>query len=142
MCLSTKTSVYSVAKNDISCYKVLLWCDGEFMTPYQKTFIPIKVREGIIPFFADGVQSIEKSYCPDGTLSESYVIGRGFVHTYKSLISACYLKKHLEIIYPNSVWAIFECEIPKGTKYYEGEDDFYEEAFASEKIKFVKETEL
>lgn len=136
MCLNTKTSVYSVAENDIKCYKVLLWNDGEFNTPYQKTFIPIKVREGSIPFFADGVQSIEKSYCPDGTLSESYVIGRGFVHTCKNLASAYMFTKHLEVIYPHCICAIFECEIPIGTKYYEGKDDFFMESFASEKIIF------
>lgn len=139
MCLTTKTSVFSVAENNIKCYKVLLWCDGEFMTPYQKTPIRKIVLDGKIPFFADGVQSVEKAYCPDGTLSESYVVGRGFVHTFKNLASAYMFTKHLEVIYPPCICAIFECEIPIGTKYYEGQDDFFKESFASEKIMFKKQ---
>ena len=63
MCLNTKTSVYSVAKNNIKCYKVLLWDDGIYVTPYQKTYVPKLVREGSIPFFADGRQNICKDYC-------------------------------------------------------------------------------
>lgn len=139
MCLNTKTSVYSVAENDIKCYKVLLWDEGIYVTPYQRTYVPKLVREGNIPFFADGVQNVEKGYCPDGTLSESYTIGRGFVHTYKYLGSAFDFKKHLEIMHQNSVYAIFECEIPIGTKYYKGQDDFFEPSFASEKIMFKKQ---
>lgn len=139
MCLNTKTFVYSIAAYSIKCYKVLLWDDGEFMTPYQKTFVPMKVREGNIPFFADGVQNIENAYSPDGKFSESYIIGSGFIHTYKYLGSAFDFKKHIEIMYPNSVCAIFECEIPIGTKYYEGQDDFFETSFASDKIMFKKQ---
>jgi len=148
MCLNTKTSVYSVAENDIKCYKVLLLCDGEFMTPYQKTPIRKIVVDGKTPFFADGEKSIKgMDYNSDNTsvydaFSNKYVIGNGFIHTYKSLTSAWYLKNHIEFIHPKYVCCIFECEIPKGAKYYEGEDDFYEVAFASEKIKFIKEIKI
>jgi len=137
MCLNTKTSVCSVAESDIKCYKVLLWNDGKFMTPYQKTQIQKIVVDGKIPFFADGEIDITVF---DG--SNNYAIGKGFIHTYKSLPSAWSLKNHIGFINPENIYRIFECEIPKGTKYYEGEDDFYEAAFASEKIKFVKETAL
>ena len=77
-------------------------------------------------------------YCEE-TLSDSYLIGKGFIHTYKYLGSAFDFKKHIEIMYPNSVCAIFECEIPIGTKYYKGQDDFFETSFASEKIMFKKQ---
>lgn len=134
MCLTTKTSVCYVSEKEIKCYKVLLLDDGEYMTPYQKTFVPIKVREGNIPFFADGVKSVEESW-----LSASCFIGSGFIHTYKYLGSARDFKKHIETMHPNLVGAIFECEIPIGTRYYEGQDDFFETSFASEKIMFKKQ---
>jgi hypothetical protein len=135
MCLTTKTFVSSVSEKEIKCYKVLLWDDGEYMTPYQKAFVPKFVREGNVPFFADGEKNIGMDYCEE-TLSDSYVIGRGFVHTCKNLASAYMFTKHLEVIYPHCICAIFECEIPIGTKYYEGKDDLFMESFASEKIIF------
>ncbi len=137
MCLYTKNNQFSIAKENLICYKVLAFYDGGFMTPYQKTFMPKNVIDGKIPFIAMGEKQIQQGY-----LSVSCVIGGGFIHTYKSLISAFYLKNHLGIMYPEYVFCIFECEIPKGTKYYEGEDDFCEASFASEKINFVKEMEL
>jgi len=141
MCLTTKTSVCSVAESGIKCYKLLLWGDGEFMTPYLKTQIQKNVVDGKMPFFADGEKSIIIDYSSDG--SNKYFIGNGFIHTYKSLTSALLLMSHIVLIIPKKyVCRIFECEIPKGAKYYEGEDDYYEAAFASEKIKFVKETVL
>ena len=138
MCLTTKTSVCSVSEKEIKCYKVLLWDDGIYVTPYQKTFVPKLVREGNIPFFADDEKNIGIDYCEE-TLSDSYIIGKGFIHTYKYLGSAFDSKKHIEIMYPNLVCAIFECEIPIGTKYYEGQDDYFETSFASEKIMFKKQ---
>lgn len=138
MCLTTKTSVCSVSEKEIKCYKVLLLDNGMYVTPYQRIFVPKLVREGNIPFFADGAINIRLDYCEE-TLSDSYLIGKGFIHTYKYLGSAFDFKKNLEIRYPNSVCAIFECEIPIGTKYYEGQDDFFEMSFASEKIMFKKQ---
>lgn len=137
MCLYTKNNQFSIAKENLTCYKVLAFYDGGFMTPYQKTFIPKNVIDGKIPFIARGEQQIEQGY-----LSVSCVIGGGFVHTYKSLTSAWLLKNHIGFMNSEYVCSIFECEIPKGTKYYEGEDDFFEASFASEKINFVKEMEL
>ena len=138
MCLTTKTSVCSVSEKEIKCYKVLLWDEGIYVTPYQKTYVPKLVREGNIPFFADGEINIGLDYCEE-TLSDSYLIGKGFIHTYKYFGSASDFKKHLEKMHPNSVCAIFECEIPIGTKYYEGQDDFFETSFASDKIMFKKQ---
>ena len=141
MCLTTKTSVCSVSEKEIKCYKVLLLDSDMYVTPYQRIFVPKLVREGNIPFFADGRQNICKDYCEETLekLSDSYIIGKGFIHTYKYFGSASNFKKHLEIMYPNLVCAIFECEIPIGTKYYEGQDDFFEMSFASEKIMFKKQ---
>lgn len=138
MCLTTKTSVCSVSEKEIKCYKVLLWDEGIYVTPYQKTYVPKLVREGNIPFFADGEINIGLDYCEE-TLSDSYLIGKGFIHTYKYLGSAFDFKKHLEIMHSGHVFGIFECEIPIGTKYYEGQDDFFESSFASEKIIFKKQ---
>jgi len=108
------------------------------VTPYQRIFVPKLVREGNIPFFADGAINIRLDYCEE-TLSDSYLIGKGFIHTYKYLGSAFDFKKNLEIMHPDYVCGIFECEIPKGTKYYEGQDDYFEMSFASEKIMFKKQ---
>lgn len=138
MCLTTKTSVCSVSEKEIKCYKVLLLDNGMYVTPYQRIFVPKLVREGNIPFFADGEKNIRPDYCEE-TLSDSYLIGKGFIHTYKYLGSAFDFKKNLEIMHPDYVCGIFECEIPKGTKYYEGQDDYFEMSFASEKIMFKKQ---
>jgi len=138
MCLTTKTSVCSVSEKEIKCYKVLLLDNGMYVTPYQRIFVPKLVREGNIPFFADGAINIRLDYCEE-TLSDSYLIGKGFIHTYKYLGSAFDFKKNLEIMHPDYVCGIFECEIPKGTKYYEGQDDYFEMSFASEKIMFKKQ---
>ena len=95
MCLTTKTSVCSVSEKEIKCYKVLLWDEGIYVTPYQKTFVPKRVIDGYLPFFADGEINIGLDYCEE-TLSDSYLIGKGFIHTYKYLGSARDFKKHLE----------------------------------------------
>lgn len=135
MCLTTKTKKVSIAEDDILCYKVVMLCsDGEFSTPFQKAVIPKAIISGKSPFFASGDKEI--IYWP---IVDVYTVGQGFIHTYENLESAfnsCKNKENLENLKKFSNYCIFECDIPKGTKYYKGHDDCGEISFASEKIMF------
>lgn len=133
MCLTTKTKKVSIAEDNIVCYKVVMLCsDGEFSTPFQKAVISKAIISGKSPFFASGDKEI--TYWP---IVDEYTVGQGYIHTYENLVSAVRFCKS-EVMWENIdvSYCIFECMIPKGTKYYDGCNDLYEPSFASEKIIF------
>ena len=135
MCLTTKAKKVSIAEDDIVCYKVVMLCsDGEFITPFQKAVIPNAIISGKSPFLASGDKEI--TYWP---IFDEYTVGQGYIHTYEELVSAvrfCKSEVMLEENISHVSYLIFECRIPKGTKYYAGWNDIYESSFASEKIIF------
>lgn len=75
------------------------------------------------------MENFKQKKIESGICKGLYMITSGVIHTFKYSFGA---KKCLV---EDSV--LFECIIPKGTRYIEG-DDGYNSCYASEKIKFVK----
>lgn len=137
MCLIVnKGQRYRIAKKDIPCYKVVSkleyrigYSDDTFYvycSPYQTRKISNDEVEGKIPYSANGEFNSGVQM-----LGEHRGIGMGAIHTY---VNPYYLAtptgseiKTLEV---------FECIIPKGTKYYIGKDQSGRDSYASEKIVF------
>ena len=134
MCFYSQTKRFKVADRDITCYKMLSIPESYFVgvnealkTPYANTVVSKDIWSGKLPFTACGKFQAEK--IESGICKGFYTITSGVIHTFKYSFQA---KKCLG---EDSV--LFECVIPKGTRYIEG-DDGYSSCYASEKIKFVK----
>lgn len=119
-----------IAKEDIVCYKRLCvgW-DNRIATPHTHMPIPIKClqknQRKRVPFKAEILNKFR--FIWRHVLGFSNIVEDGFIHTYSSRPSYC-----------NIFWGdrIFQCIIPKGTKYFIGEDG---EEYASEQIMFGKQ---
>lgn len=96
-------------------------------TPYTDTPVTKDIWSGKSPFLACGYFQAAK--IENGVDKGLYIITSGVIHTFKYSFHA---KKRMG---EDSV--LFECMIPKGTRYIEGDDGNYS-CYASEKIKFVK----
>lgn len=133
MFLST-TKRFTIAKNDITCYKVLsipqsyvIGTNETYVTPFTDTPITKDIWTGKNCFIAEGkFEAIKLTECP---LDGLYKIEKGVIHTY------CYSFTAKKIACEESV--IFECIIPKGTRYIKGGDG-WNSCYVSEKIKFLK----
>jgi hypothetical protein len=136
MCFYSTTKRFKIADRDITCYKVLSIPESYFVginevlkTPYTNTAVPKDIWSGKSPFLAHGIFDAEK--IESGIFKGLYMITSGVIHTFMYRFGA---KKYLG---EDSV--LFECIIPKGTRYIEG-DDGYNSCYVSEKIKFLKKS--
>lgn len=109
MCLNLITPDYCIAKDNITVYKVLREDKGEYYTPYQN--IKINLDEG---------QQAEIT-----TISDE-IVTTG-IHSY--------LNKYYAMILLAKGHKLFECYIPKGTKYYIGTNS----DIVCEDLRYVKE---
>lgn len=115
-----------VAEEDMVCYKQLYvnW-QGKIATPYTNTLIPIKCiqknKRKRIPFKAEIINKFE--FIWDHVLGFSHMVEDGFIHTFSSVPPYYGLNRNERVI---------KCIIPKGTKYFIGNDGDY----ASEQIIF------
>lgn len=109
MCLVTKTNIPSIAKNDITCYKVLISMNNTLCTVYRDFPVSIGIvmtdtaKEEIKYIF--GIRMIEG----------------GFFHSCTDIESAKTLVNTISSVNPNSL-KIYEAKIPKDTEYYIGEN--------------------
>jgi hypothetical protein len=95
-----------IAKEDIVCYKqVCIFGDGTYITPYTVDTIPIECIENKVPFKAKIAKIF--NFFWHHVLGTSSIVNDGFIHVYT---------------YPRYQWnrILFECIIPKGTKYFIG----------------------
>ena len=136
MCFYSTTKRFKIANRDITCYKILSIPESYFVginevlkTPYTNTAVPKDIWSGKSPFLAHGIFDAEK--IESGLYKGCYMITSGVIHTFMYNFEA---KKYLG---EDSV--LFECIIPKGTRYMEG-DDGYNSCYVSEKIKFLKKS--
>jgi hypothetical protein len=113
-----------IAEEDIVCYKQLyVNYKGEIVTPYTNIPIPTKCiqknKKKRIPFKADILN--KWNFIWRHVFGFSNVVTDGFIHTFASAPP-----------YYSLGWGdrVFQCIIPKGTKYFIGEDGEY----ASEQI--------
>lgn len=128
MCL-TKNKAYHPhnrplkAKEDIVCYKALIstYVPNLFRTPIMETELNVKFyMEFQIPYKAKKDNSF--LFFTQHILGMGSVASDGFIHT---LSSSCTCPGY----------AVFKCIIPKGTKYFIGNDGDY----ASEQIVFIEQ---
>lgn len=148
MYLYIKDEKVKVAEKDIICYKVLKNKKVSFSfsptgtilcTPVNSKVISESILNGDYDLCAEGVQKIYKAED-----SDEYLIDEGYIHT-------CADKESLKELYLRYVsysehycakdFLVYECIIPKGTRYYEGvySHETYNSraAYASEKIRFI-----
>ena len=114
-----------VAEEDIVCYKQLyVNYKGEIVTPYTNIPVPTKCiqknKKKRVPFKAEILNKWK--FILRHVLGFSNIVTDGFIHTFSSPP------------YYSLGWGdcVFQCIIPKGTKYFIGEDGEY----ASEQIIF------
>lgn len=125
MCLYTKTSEPSYAKEDIVCYKIMAKnVYNGWITPYTRTPVSDSIVSGEENFKANSYEQVDFPY------RDLYRVAGGFIHTYifasDAIIHARYFKQS----------KIFECIIPKGVKYYKNSKGT---CYASKEIKFVRQ---
>ena len=128
MCLETKQNTWLRAETDIKCYKKVFYkySTNEYYTPFQSVRIPKKVINGKRCFRAMGFAKFVKTIQRE-TL---YSVQGGAIHAYSSEE-----RGRAEVYFYND--ALFECIIPKGTKYAVGNDN----DICAKKIKFIKRIE-
>lgn len=150
MCLFVKNNNVKVAKKDIVCYKVLKYMKSSnsptgtiLCTPFANQMVSEEIVNGNFDFEAVGTPKIEQEN------DNEYSISEGYIHTCadKESADAVYLQcVYYHESYCANKFEIYECVIPKGTRYYEGvlsHDKLISRAsYASEKIRFVKKLDI
>ena len=107
MCLITKNSDPYMAEHDITCYKIYIYINGRYVSPYQKCNMP----------------SINELVTTELQRSGDFYIEKGF-HSF-----ACLKDAEVEAewfgVHGHEV-CIAKCIIPKGSNYYWGKfrDDY------------------
>lgn len=125
MCLVTKQSNWLIAEKDIKCYKMLdTNIGGDFVTPYERTWVDDSIIRGERLFTAEKTSHYETFFPSyDGTC----VIDDGAIHCYRNWLHG----------FTNAFGSfhLFKCIIPKGTRYAIGEGG----DICAQAIKFVKQ---
>ena len=152
MCLITKQSKSKIASEDITCYKVLLKLENEindtvfYISPVRyftyfsnRTDLDNKVFKAEKAYWLENYpgDDLKQTYIDNEPVS--YELNSGFFHMYKDYDSAV---KAVKILVPREKesYAVFECVIPKGSRYYEGVTSIYLlPSIASDRLKIVKQ---
>lgn len=132
MCLITEQSKPKIAKENITCYKVLLAIENDsnilYSSPIRHFYFfennpnPDRYFEPSKPYwlFKDS-EDLKPSYVDDKGVVHpnptSYKLYSGYFHMYKNYASAYYMV----VNHPKMQLTVFECVIPKGAKYYIGD---------------------
>jgi len=138
MCLYSKENKLKAADQDIVCYKLVDKMEGVgYKSPVMGFHIPQGVINGKLPYIAEqSSKDNENDYtCSIGNL---FQFGPGLIHTFKHQPKE--IRYYGEGSQVNA--KLFECIIPKGTKYVEGVDTSMYESYASEKIFFKRKTKF
>lgn len=126
MCLYTKETKLKTANENIICYKILLNYPSStiFYTPYLYKAImwtDIWLQK---PIKAHG-QVRKRKLHKDAPSS----FNNGLIHTYQTITDA-----QASWLRLREQYKLFQCIIPKGTKYIDGHDDFNNMTYASKLI--------
>lgn len=108
-----------IAKEDIICYKKLAEIGNAYITPYTYIQVPIECIRDKVPFKAQILSKFK--FIWNHILGFNNLVEGGFIHSFQK----------------DPTWSeyvTFKCIIPKGTKYFIGEEWDY----ASEQIIFVE----
>ena len=145
MCLITEQLKPKIASKDITCYKILLLTsDNFYISPYRHfTFFenqvnPKKVFKAKKSWCTINIHGDDLELFNDNGI-DAFTLNSGFFHMYKDYDSAVKAIKWL-VPREKESYAIFECVIPKGSRYYEGFTSIYRlPSIASDKLKFIKQ---
>lgn len=129
MCLYTFQDTQRTAQQDITVYKVVIIRNGNTYTPYLETPIPTETLNGHTAFKAQGNTNKIRDW------RNQFAIEGGNIHTYAI---ASYAWENALIAQQCEQAAVYECVIPKGTKYYSGWTYGHRASYASKQIRFVK----
>ena len=128
MCLYRDTVTAKKAKEDITCYKILLKDErtGKLHSPYFRSYQWELNKE----FVAE-----RASYVTDTTIND------GYFHTLKNVETAISMAIYINAgIYNKNLTAfVYQCKIPAGTSYFTGEDCDLHKGYASKKLIIEKE---
>ena len=143
MCLYIKVIKTQIAKNDITCYKVMMkQRNGAVCTPFRLIRPNPDVLSGYASFKASHanipahklLESINvESWFYKHNTDYAAEVSIGFIHTYmfashavQDMGTECFARKE---------YLLYRCVIPKGTEYFVGEYGCYP-CYASREIKF------
>lgn len=131
MCLITFENS-KIAEEDIICYKILVKRGDTYVTLFTETDVTDYVVNNRV--WNDSTpEDIKTQVCLSVLPPKKYyVIGGGFIHTYKHRY--LYITDLLRQYFPEDEIVVFKCIIPAGTVYFEGNDDDY----CSKSLKFIK----
>lgn len=118
MCLITKNNDPYIAEQDIICYKIYIYINGKYVSPYQKCDMPSINELVTTELQRSGDFYIEKGFHSFACLEDAEVDAEWFG---KSNYEGC----------------IARCIIPEGSKYYRGKFGNYI-SYCSESIKIEK----
>ena len=145
MCLVTEQLKSKIAFEDITCYKVLLLTsDNFYISPHRHfTFFenqvnPNKVFKAKKSWWTINIHGDDLELINDNGI-DAFTLNSGFFHMYKDYDSAV---KAVKILVPREKesYAVFECVIPKGSRYYEGVTSIYLlPSIESDRLKIVKQ---
>lgn len=128
MCLYTTQDKQLTAEVDKTVFKVVVLRASQAFTPYTDTPISYETLNGQKPFKAKGKTKKLIDFF-------GFSIDGGNIHTYATAADAW------NNVNRASEWgqpAVYECIIPKGTKYYYGYTYCNTPSYASKQIRFVK----
>lgn len=124
MCLYTTETKLKTAKEDIICYKVLIQYSSATIlyTPY--VYKTIKLIDMFLhnPIKADGLVRKRKQFKND---QPSFNLG--LIHTY-------IIARDAQTMITAPAYKLYQCIIPKGTKYIDGYDGMGKLTYASKQI--------
>lgn len=153
MCLRTvisregKRIPYIFKSNGIHCYKIVVKDGRKYRTPFQDTKLSWLVMHGF-PFRSKGTK-LKDIECPANVYEkDGYTflnVYDGVIHTMVNLKDAIDFADYVRLIHPKlspnpkspkvEVW---ECIIPKGSKYIDGTDSNGYSSLGSKSIRFIK----
>lgn len=130
MCLKIKERKQQTATHPITAYKIVAQIGNDFYTPYTNIQISPENLQGLVPFEAKGKAHVIK----DGF---AFMVSKGTIHTHANASEAFYLADFNSRLFGKR-HIVFECEIPKGVKYYTGKGESGYNEYASKQIRFIK----
>ncbi len=132
MCLRIKERKQLTATHPITVYKIVLQLDNDFYTPFIYTPLLPETLQGLKLFEAKGNAHVIR----DGL---AFLVSNGTIHTYANASDAFYTADfYNRTIGELQHHIVYECVIPKGTKYYSGIGEGKRHEYASKSIRFVK----
>ena len=114
MCLYSTKGKSQIADEDISCYKVLLYKDGRYITPFQD--FPVQFEQKMV----DDTEEL-----PPNPILEYFEVTVGYFHSCRTLLSVRNILINLKLNSSRSKKPlpkirIFKATIPKGSVYFDG----------------------